>query len=427
MFNLGALLRKQPEDVVAFFEAKGLKVSWNWEEVWQEANAKAFTVARANRLTVLKDIHDEMRRAVKEGVPKREFVKTLTPRLKARGWWGKVVEVDPRGRARTVQLGSPYRLKFVYRQNMQSGYMAARWKAQKENADARPFWQYVAVLDSRTRPGHRALDGKVFPHDDPFWDSFYPPNGFNCRCRVRTLSDRRLKAKGLKPESSTGKISEAQVLISRRTGELRPVKTFAYRGPDFKRRTFRPDPGWSHNPARASLWDHAGGLEGKGGAKLAKGQSTWKDIGLSDIRDMPARPAPKLLPKGKTRAEALLIMAREWNVMEGPRAIKTPVETVHIWPEHLTHIAEKMDGRERYARLALATLEKPDEVWLSQYSDGSFRHQYIGVFEKRRRQYEFVSVRVNTDGSLLWNTFPSGPKYINGQRAGLLVHENEKK
>ncbi len=262
--KLGALIRKQPKDIVAAFEAKGLKISGDWHEIWQEAHAKAFTVANVAKSDILLELKAEMERAKALGISKREFVNRLKPRMKALGWWGETIEVDPAGKARRIKLGSPYRLKFIYRQNMQSGYMAARWKAQKENADARPYWQYVAVLDSRTRPGHRALNGKVFLQDDPFWDSFYPPNGWNCRCRVRTLSERRLKAKGLSVESSAGKIGTEtrDIAVNKRTGEVTrgKVKTFSYTGPDFKRRVFRPDAGWSYNPGSATYGSDVGVL-----------------------------------------------------------------------------------------------------------------------------------------------------------------------
>ena len=43
---------------------------------------------------------------------------------------------------------------------------------------------YRTVGDSRVRPDHEALDGIAKPVDDPFWNTFYPPNGFLCRCTV---------------------------------------------------------------------------------------------------------------------------------------------------------------------------------------------------------------------------------------------------
>ena len=51
-----------------------------------------------------------------------------------------------------------------------------------------PYWQYVAVNDSRTRESHRKLHGRVYAADDPVWDTLYPPLDYRCRCRVRPLS-----------------------------------------------------------------------------------------------------------------------------------------------------------------------------------------------------------------------------------------------
>ena len=48
--------------------------------------------------------------------------------------------------------------------------------------------RYVAVLDARTRPEHRAWHGLILPIDHPLWDTHYPPNGWGCRClRAWTL------------------------------------------------------------------------------------------------------------------------------------------------------------------------------------------------------------------------------------------------
>jgi hypothetical protein len=37
--------------------------------------------------------------------------------------------------------------------------------------------------------GQLGLNGTgIYRRDDPFWDHFTPPNGFNCRCGVRILT-----------------------------------------------------------------------------------------------------------------------------------------------------------------------------------------------------------------------------------------------
>lgn len=43
-------------------------------------------------------------------------------------------------------------------------------------------FSYHAVGDSRTRQTHLAQHGVCAPVDDPFWNEWTPPNGYNCRC-----------------------------------------------------------------------------------------------------------------------------------------------------------------------------------------------------------------------------------------------------
>ena len=65
--------------------------------------------------------------------------------------------------------------------------MAARWADIKENREGLPLLRYVTVGDARVRDEHAALDGMTKPVDDPVWDTYYPPNGWNCRCTVEQL------------------------------------------------------------------------------------------------------------------------------------------------------------------------------------------------------------------------------------------------
>ena len=83
-----------------------------------------------------------------------------------------------------------HRLQTIFQTQMTNARMASLWQKLQENKDARPYLQYSAINDARTRPAHRALDNVVYPIDDPFWDYFYPPNGFRCRCHVMALAPR---------------------------------------------------------------------------------------------------------------------------------------------------------------------------------------------------------------------------------------------
>lgn len=64
-----------------------------------------------------------------------------------------------------------------------SAQMAARWEEFAEDGD-RYNLQYRTAHDDRVRPEHAPLHGVTLPMSDPFWEQFYPPNGWNCRCTV---------------------------------------------------------------------------------------------------------------------------------------------------------------------------------------------------------------------------------------------------
>lgn len=62
-----------------------------------------------------------------------------------------------------------------------STQMAVKWKEWEQDGD-RYDLQYRTAGDDRVREEHAALDGITLPPSDPFWDSYLPPNGWNCRC-----------------------------------------------------------------------------------------------------------------------------------------------------------------------------------------------------------------------------------------------------
>lgn len=64
-----------------------------------------------------------------------------------------------------------------------SATMAAKWEEFLQDGD-RYNLQYRTANDDRVRPEHAALDRVTLPMSDPFWQEYYPPNGWNCRCTV---------------------------------------------------------------------------------------------------------------------------------------------------------------------------------------------------------------------------------------------------
>ena len=66
---------------------------------------------------------------------------------------------------------------------------AAQWVDIEKNKYSLPLLKYQTVGDERVRLSHRELDNIVKPVNDPFWDEYYPPNDWNCRCIVIQLEE----------------------------------------------------------------------------------------------------------------------------------------------------------------------------------------------------------------------------------------------
>ena len=221
-----------PPEASAFLRNKGLTPSFAWQDVEPEEHAVAFTVAKAMQADVLQDIRTEVQRALDEGRTLAQFQRDLKPKLAAHGWWGRTEMTDPlTGDVIEVQLGSPRRLRTIYRSNMRSARAAGQWERIQRTKDALPYLLYQLGPSERHRPTHQAKNGLVLPADDPFWAQWYPPNGWNCKCWVRQLTRTEGERLGVGQAPSV----PTRERRNRRTGEVRQV-------PDGL------DPAWMGNP-----------------------------------------------------------------------------------------------------------------------------------------------------------------------------------
>ena len=200
------LLSLPPEEIVKWFQDKGLSFSWNWDDIIKDAHARAFTAAKVMKLDILQELKNEVDKIFTHGITYNTFRKELEPILKRLGWWGKVKAADVPGYnpesgvdpEKIVQLGSPKRLETIFQTNSNVAYNAGRYKFQMQNAASRPYWMYMQLERKHKRKAHAFYANKVFMWDDPIWDKIYPPNGFNCGCYVIALSKEEFESRGLK-------------------------------------------------------------------------------------------------------------------------------------------------------------------------------------------------------------------------------------
>lgn len=64
-----------------------------------------------------------------------------------------------------------------------SAQMADKWLQFIKDGD-RYDLQYRTANDNRVRETHAELHNVTLPLDSPFWDKYFPPNGWGCRCDV---------------------------------------------------------------------------------------------------------------------------------------------------------------------------------------------------------------------------------------------------
>lgn len=216
------LIPLSPKEALRFFKNKVILSSEKFYELLDEIKDKAFTVARVAKLDILLDLYEAVGQAIEDGETLADFRASLEEIMENKGWAGV----------------SPVHEEIIFRNNTQTAYMVGRYNRQMEQKKRFPYWEYEAVNDMNVRATHLANDGKIYPADHPFWDSWYPPNGHRCRCSVRALH--KYEAEGVTVESQdpTGSTVEIKNPV---TGKVERV-------------VLTPDEGWAHNPAKAK-WE----------------------------------------------------------------------------------------------------------------------------------------------------------------------------
>ena len=198
-----------------FWKSKVPMSREDWDELVEAQRARSFMVSGLTRHDQISAVQQAIADAIDAGTTFEDFKAAIPDIIAQQNWSG-------------------IRLQIIFRTNVQTAYNAGRYVQMQQVKESRPYWMYSAINDSRTRPAHRAMDGKIFPADHEFWNTWMPPNGYRCRCSVVTLSDREIERDNLKVEHEdpTGKLFEPTDF---RTKSKMPA------------RMLMPDPGFNQN------------------------------------------------------------------------------------------------------------------------------------------------------------------------------------
>lgn len=169
------------DEAVQWFQARTLLTAEDAEQLDARAKRDAFWVGAGFQLSQIQRVFDEIAKAEASGEPFEDW------------------------RKRTADLFiEPRHQDLVFRNAVQRSYNAGRY-AQMRDADvidARPYWQFDAVHDSRLSQICREIDPPagppcILPADDPFWATHTPPLHHGCRSGIRSLRTTTAKRLGI--------------------------------------------------------------------------------------------------------------------------------------------------------------------------------------------------------------------------------------
>ncbi len=409
------------KEAVEFWQDKILLSPSAYNRLSDEAKMKAFAVSGIAKTDELTTVYNALDKALTQGISFNEFKNQCGDIFTKRGWTGVAA----------------WRVENIFRTNIQSAYMAGRWEQSKATMEDRPYGQYSAVRDSRTRPLHNALHGKIYPLDHLFWDTWWPLNGHMCRCAVKTLSRRQVENSGMTVEEQdiTGQLIEP---IDPKTGKKMPA------------RKLMPDPGWSYHPGKTVF----GGITPvEAGPAKDIGLRTFADYKRKGLKNLPAKAwreyekadllediEKHMHRTGVTREAAEAYYAEqflsEFGLKMGQeKVIADALGEPLIISEKLFYTAGgkikvAKRGREKHMKLLARSIQEPWEIWLTpmRTPDGKviLRRRYITPFSSGpdNRHAGLAVFDYGKDGWSGVTTFtPDSLEYGDKLRNGVLLYK----
>lgn len=151
------------------------------DTITEEVRARYTWVKKSTELETTKSLMNNLTKALEEGKTFKQWNNDSESILKNTGF-GE----------------NGWYLNLVWRNNLHSAYNAGSYIQQEDNKENKPYGLYDAIEDGRESDICKTLNGKVYPLDHEFWDSFMPPNHHNCRSRRIAISKPDLREYELK-------------------------------------------------------------------------------------------------------------------------------------------------------------------------------------------------------------------------------------
>ena len=162
------------EEAIAYFKDRAPILSKKaFDKLTDALKAKSWTIAGDHDSYTRAQVKESLDLALAEGMSKAAWLDEAQDMFDRMGVTG---------------LGN-HHLETVFDTNVNGAYQHGRWKQQNtpNMVKRRPIFRYKTVGDVRVRDAHAAMQGFTAHRDHPAWSTWYPPNGYRCRCRIEAL------------------------------------------------------------------------------------------------------------------------------------------------------------------------------------------------------------------------------------------------
>ncbi len=192
---------------IAYFRNKANVPTERWADLWKEAHNRGFMVAGAMQDDLLADFRKAVDTAITEGKSLNWFKSQFKQIVAKHGW-------EHNGTA-------SWRSQVIYETNLRQSYTAGREQQIEQVKARRPYGIYKHSGSEHPRHDHLSWNNLVLPLDDPWWKTHTPINGYGCKCKKLTASQRTLDRLGLKV--SQAPTVEHYDWVDKVTGEVHSI------------------------------------------------------------------------------------------------------------------------------------------------------------------------------------------------------------
>lgn len=369
---------------------------------WGNQDAAAFHRFKGFSSAIIKDA--ELSDAIKESLSG-----ALAEGKSLRDWKKSANEIfDKAGLTRL----NKWQAETIYRTETTMAYGAGQYAKLQDVKNRFPYWQYVTAGDERVRDSHKALDGKIFKTADA---QYYPPVGFNCRCKARPISKSQAAKRGITgPDTVT-----PQMRANLQNAEFIGDKVGNFRDWLQKKMSDLPQ------ASQQLIIDQLDDLTGQAPEQIRNMPSEHID----PDRFVEVTPA-------KSDTDYVQSFLEEFGTSIGHSAqhIDKTGATLAIddafFVDRATGNYKIGRGRARYVKLFADTLKDPDEIWEITRKSGRVKRHYVKAWitDKGERRYVLMVCDQTKKGWQGTTAFYSkAERYIEKQREGERMYKKRGK